>query len=61
MTSPAARLRTSVYRLESLDIYRNLAAEEYLFRELPSGHCSFVLWRSRPSVVIGKNQNPWRE
>ena len=61
MTSPAARLKTAVYCLESLDIYRNLAAEEYLFRELPSGHCSFMLWRSRPSVVIGKNQNPWRE
>ncbi|MDP7399027.1 MAG: lipoate--protein ligase [Lentisphaeria bacterium] len=61
MTSPAARLKTAVYRLESLDIYRNLAAEECLFHELPSGHCRFVLWRSRPSVVIGKNQNPWRE
>jgi lipoate-protein ligase A len=38
-----------------------LAAEAALFESLPEGIGRLFLWRSLPSVVIGKNQNPWRE
>lgn len=41
------------------DPYFNLAAEEYLFRERRENF--FMLWRSTPSVVIGKHQDATRE
>ncbi len=34
----------------------NLAAEEYLLTQ--GLHNGFMLWRNRPAVVIGRNQNP---
>ncbi len=44
-----------------MDVYRNLAIEEYLMeREGDAGPILF-LWRSDGAVVMGKNQNPWRE
>lgn len=43
----------------SLNIYRNLAIEEYLMEY--STEPVFFLWRSGGAVVMGKNQNPWRE
>jgi len=46
---------------QSLDVYRNLAIEEYLM-EHATGHGPVLfLWRSGCAVVMGKNQNPWRE
>lgn len=44
---------------QSLDVYRNLAIEEYLM-DHADGPVLF-LWRSECAVVLGKNQNPWRE
>ena len=43
----------------SLDVYRNLAVEEYLMER--STEPVLMLWRSDCAVVVGKNQNPWRE
>lgn len=37
----------------------NLASEEYLMRETEDE--IFMLWRNSPAVIIGKNQNAWRE
>ncbi|ORY52296.1 Lipoyltransferase and lipoate-protein ligase [Rhizoclosmatium globosum] len=45
------------------DPWINLAFEEWLFRK-PSGLLSpntVYLWRNTPCVVIGRNQNPWKE
>lgn len=39
--------------------YYNLAAEEYILREFDA-EC-FMLWRNRPSIIIGKNQNALSE
>ncbi|MDI3310433.1 MAG: lipoate--protein ligase [Thermoanaerobacterium sp.] len=41
------------------DPYFNLAAEEYLLKQF-SDEC-FMLWRNRPSIIIGKNQNALAE
>ncbi len=42
------------------NVYRNLAVEEYLLERGEEGPFLF-LYRNCPAVVIGKNQNPWRE
>jgi lipoate---protein ligase len=41
--------------------YLNLAFEEHLMAETRPGRPSLFLCRNRPSVVIGRNQNPWVE
>lgn len=46
---------------QSLDIYRNLAIEEYLMDHVSCSGPILFLWRSACAVVIGKNQNPWKE
>lgn len=56
-----ATFNTRIYYPDTLDIRRNLAIEELLFNGLRDGQCLLLLWRSHDSVVIGKNQNPWKE
>ncbi len=46
---------------QSLDVYRNLAIEEYLMEQVVDHGSVLFLWRSDCAVVMGKNQNPWRE
>lgn len=43
----------------SLDPYYNLALEEYLLKNLQED--VLCLWRNRPTVVVGKNQNTLEE
>lgn len=43
----------------SPDPYFNLAAEEYFLKNFQEDF--FMLWRSRPSVVVGKHQNALAE
>lgn len=45
---------------KSTDVYRNLAVEEWLMDHAPQLPVLF-LYVNDPCVVIGKNQNPWRE
>ncbi|PAV60278.1 hypothetical protein WR25_07137 [Diploscapter pachys] len=44
-------------------IYRNLAFEEFLFRNhnLEKQPSAMLLWSNNPAVVIGRHQNPWVE
>lgn len=44
-----------------MDVYRNLAIEEYLMEQVGDAVPLLFLWRSDGAVVMGKNQNPWRE
>jgi lipoate-protein ligase A len=43
----------------STDPYFNLAAEEYFLKNFQED--VFMLWRSRPSIVVGKHQNALAE
>ncbi len=54
-------LRTVVLRSDSLNPHYNLATEEWLFRKRTEDQFVLFLYRNAPSVVIGRNQNPWLE
>jgi lipoate-protein ligase A len=51
----------TVLRSNSLEAAFNLAVEELLLAGAEDHAPALFLWRSGPAVVIGKNQNPWRE
>ncbi|GAO45834.1 Lipoyltransferase and lipoate-protein ligase [Saitoella complicata NRRL Y-17804] len=45
----------------SLSPFTNLAYEDHLFRtSSPDAH-TLLLYRNRSAVIIGRNQNPWKE
>lgn len=50
-----------VIRTDVMEPWRNLAAESVLLSGEAPRRPILYLWSSCPSIVIGKNQNPWRE
>ena len=45
----------------STDPWYNMSFDEYCLEQYPSNDPFFYLWRNRPSVIIGLNQNAYSE
>lgn len=53
--------RIKLYESNSFDPYLNLATEQYLMETVEEDACILFLWQNQNTVVIGKNQNAWKE
>lgn len=53
--------KCSFFATDNTDPYKNLAVEEYLTFHVEEEECILYLWQNCNTVVIGKNQNCWKE
>ena len=53
--------QTKIYVSDSVCPYHNLALEEYLLSLVEEKECILYLWQNRQTVVIGRNQNAFKE
>lgn len=55
------QIKTKLIISNSYDPYENLALEEYLLENVQDREVILYLWQNKNTIVIGKNQNPWKE
>ncbi|KAF6813539.1 lipoyltransferase and lipoate-protein ligase [Colletotrichum sojae] len=53
--------KTQVYLSTSRSPFVNLSIEHHLLQATPADSTVLFLYTNRPSVIIGRNQNPWHE
>lgn len=58
-THPSSKYQ--IYLSNSTDPFLNLSIEHYLLEKAPTYSTILFLYTNRPSLVIGRNQNPWVE
>lgn len=59
VTAPGRK--SQVYISRSRNPYLNLSIEHYLLQKSPEDSTILFLYSNAPSVIIGRNQNPWNE